>query len=272
MDTPNEVITSFRRIEVKYLLDERQKDGLLKILEQHMAYDPYSQAGGHYSVKNVYFDTPHNDVIRESSENPLYKAKLRLRTYGGPTPLFFLELKKKFKGEVFKRRITLTPSEYEDFFHDQKLPEPNGDYMHDFVIKEIANWLQQYPHAIPEVVLTYDRIAMFNKPNEEYLRLTIDSDILARRYDLNILEEGGHLLLPEGHYLLEAKIIRQLPLWFAKALNSLGIYKASVSKYGMEYKQDLKAGTAVQKVAAAQATPLQVDFDLAALNLGSTDD
>ena len=261
MSEPKEVITSFRRIEAKYLLDEAQKEGLLKVLEQHMEYDPYSQAGGHYSVKNIYFDTPTNNVIRESSEGPLYKAKLRLRTYGGKHPLYFLELKKKFKGEVFKRRITLSEQEFEDFEWKGVLPPNNGDYMHDFVLKEIANWLEQYPGTGPQVVLDYDRIAMFNKPDEDYLRLTIDSNIIARRYNLNILEEGGHPLLEPHHYLLEAKIIRQLPLWFADALNQLKIYRASVSKYGLEYKKYLKAQIQVKEIQKVAKAEFDLDLD-----------
>jgi hypothetical protein len=109
---------------------------------------------------------------------------------------------------------------------------------------------------------------MFNKPNEDYLRLTIDSNIIARRYNLNILEEGGHPLLQPHQYLLEAKIIRQLPLWFADALNQLQIYRASVSKYGLEYKKYLQAQIQVkeiQKVAKAE-------FDLDLEKLPLTDD
>jgi len=237
-----EVITSFKRIECKYLLSEEQKDRLLKVLQEHMEFDPYCQNGGHYDVKNIYFDDPNNDVIRDSMGKPLYKAKLRLRAYGGgDAPLFFLELKKKFKGEVFKRRIALNDGEYADFFSRQKLPEPNGDYMHDFVLKEIANWMVQYPGSLPQVVLQYDRIAMFNKADEPYLRVTIDGNITARRYNLDILEEGGHSLLGPRQYLLEAKIVSALPYWFTKALNALKIYRVTSSKYGIEYNQLLEA-------------------------------
>jgi hypothetical protein len=108
MSEPKEVITSFRRIEAKYLLDEAQKEGLLKVLEQHMEYDSYSQAGGHYSVKNIYFDTPTNNVIRESSEGPLYKAKLRLRTYGERASALFPRAQKEVQ-----RRSLQTPDHLE---------------------------------------------------------------------------------------------------------------------------------------------------------------
>ena len=48
-------------------------------------------------------------LIRASLEKPAYKEKLRLRSYGVTEPggEVFLELKKKYKGIVYKRRITL---------------------------------------------------------------------------------------------------------------------------------------------------------------------
>lgn len=46
-------------------------------------------------------------LIRASLEKPVYKEKLRLRTYGVPSDgsPCFIEIKKKYKGIVYKRRI-----------------------------------------------------------------------------------------------------------------------------------------------------------------------
>ena len=68
----------FQRIEVKYLLSDRQYTELLKRLENMAAIDSY----GRTSILNIYFDTPDFKLIERSLEKPVYKEKLRLRTYG----------------------------------------------------------------------------------------------------------------------------------------------------------------------------------------------
>ena len=65
-------------------------------------------AFGSYTICNIYYDTPDWRLIRASLEKPAYKEKLRVRSYGVPTETdrVFVELKKKFDGVVYKRRIT----------------------------------------------------------------------------------------------------------------------------------------------------------------------
>ena len=64
---------------------------------------------GESTICNIYYDTADYRLIRASLEKPAYKEKLRLRSYGVTEPggEVFLELKKKYKGIVYKRRITL---------------------------------------------------------------------------------------------------------------------------------------------------------------------
>ena len=54
------------------------------------------------------------------------------------------------------------------------------------------------------------------------------------------MENGsyGKLLLPEGYYLMESKIMGTTPLWFAEILSDLSIYSVSFSKYGNIYKKE----------------------------------
>lgn len=98
-------LTVFRRQEKKYLLSEGERQYILSRLETYMCPDEY----GEYTVCNVYFDTEHDDLIRRSLEKPVFKEKLRVRSYGVPTACdpVFLEIKRKYKGVVYKRRVTL---------------------------------------------------------------------------------------------------------------------------------------------------------------------
>ena len=68
----------FKRMEIKYLIDKTQYDGLMAYLKTIAKVDEY----GLSRINNIYFDTPDYKLIRESIEKPLYKEKLRLRTYG----------------------------------------------------------------------------------------------------------------------------------------------------------------------------------------------
>ena len=50
----------FKRYELKYLLDQRQKEEILRAMEPHMALDRY----GRTTIRNVYFDTDSYRLIR----------------------------------------------------------------------------------------------------------------------------------------------------------------------------------------------------------------
>ena len=96
--------TVFKRYESKYFTDSRQYAGVLRALERYTKPDRY----GRSRICSVYYDTPDRRLIRASLEKPVYKEKLRLRTYGVPSDgsPCFIEIKKKYKGIVYKRRIT----------------------------------------------------------------------------------------------------------------------------------------------------------------------
>ena len=73
-----EAITSFKRIEKKYLLTETQYEALLRKVGPHLTPDAY----GRSTVLSLYLDTPDYRIIRSSIEAVDYKEKLRLRSYG----------------------------------------------------------------------------------------------------------------------------------------------------------------------------------------------
>ena len=99
----------FARYEKKYWLSPDQYHVLRGLLLDRMREDDY----GRYTICNIYYDTPDYHLIRTSLEKPIYKEKLRLRSYGVPNAQsqVFLELKKKYRGVVYKRRAALAPDE-----------------------------------------------------------------------------------------------------------------------------------------------------------------
>ena len=98
----------FKRYEIKYLISQEQKRIVLEAMEQKMALDKY----GRTTIRNIYFDTDSYRLIRRSIEKPAYKEKLRIRSYckAQPNSTVFVELKKKYKSVVYKRRVPMTES------------------------------------------------------------------------------------------------------------------------------------------------------------------
>lgn len=222
----------FRRIEKKYLIDKATYDLLMKKLENYILPDKYCKS----SIRNIYYDTKDNRLIRYSLDKPIYKEKFRVRCYGDVdnNSKVFVELKKKYKGVVYKRRVEMTLEESEDFILNGKCVDNNYQ-----IENEIQYFLNYYKNIAPAIFISYDRLAFCGKENSE-LRITFDTN-LVYRYDELSLEngvKGDHLLNPDM-YVLEIKIPNAMPLWLCKILDELKIYPTSFSKYGKAYLQTI---------------------------------
>lgn len=232
-------LQTFKRYEDKFLLDKKQYELLMRKLEGYMCPDRHCKNGA-YNICNIYFDTPDNTVIRRSVSKPYYKEKLRLRSYGTPESdddSVFLELKRKIGGIVNKRRAVLTYGQAKEYLHSGKKPE-ELDYTDRQVLNEIDWFIKDNP-VVPYAYVSYDRIAMFGIKDKSF-RLTIDSNLQARRQDLSLSSGSyGHQLLPPDHRLMEIKISGAIPLQLAHTLSELKIYSRGFSKIGTEYKSML---------------------------------
>lgn len=230
-------IEVFNRYENKYLLDNEAYYKFYNQLLEYMELDDFNKQHEFYSITNLYYDTEHNTLIRNSLAKPKYKEKLRLRAYGVPNQdtKVYLEIKKKVFGLVNKRRTSLKLNEAYDFVATGMEPEFK-DYMNKQVIEEIKYFLTRYDLQ-PKVYLSYDRKALFCKNNRD-LRITFDTNIRSRRYDLK-MEHGvhGEPLLEPGQWLMEVKAENTIPVWLAKMLSEHQMYRTSFSKYGNEYKK-----------------------------------
>ena len=221
----------FKRVEKKYMLTEEQYNYMREQLASYMKVDDYGES----VINNIYFDNDEDELIETSIEKPLYKEKLRLRAYGNATadtPAFF-EIKKKYKGIVYKRRISMKLSDAYTYLETGKLPEGvnKGN-----IPKEIDYMIKRYRLA-PKAYIGYKRIAMYGIENKD-LRITFDKDITSRYEDVR-LERGleGDLVLPEKTYLMEIKIPGAMPMWLARALSEGNIFSRSFSKIGSAHIQ-----------------------------------
>lgn len=233
-------IEVFNRVEKKYLLPKEKYEDFLKCVKQYMDEDKFCIGNAMYAISNIYFDTWDDELIRRSTDKPVYKEKMRLRSYGIPKmdDKVFLEIKKKYRGVVNKRRTVLRLNEAYDFLLDGKIPQ-KSEYVNAQVLKELIYFMEYYK-PVPKVYLAYDRKALFGKEDSN-LRLTFDTNIRARREDVR-LEAGdwGELLVGNDNYLMEIKTTGAMPIWMAELLNDMEIHCCSFSKYGTEYRNYLK--------------------------------
>lgn len=224
-------ITVMKRYELKYLLSGEQTAFLRERLRGHMEVDQY----GKTSIASLYYDTPTYRLIRTSVEKPLFKEKIRLRSYGIATedsPVF-LELKRKAYGVVYKRRVQTTIPLVRKFFAGE------GDICAPGQInREITVFRDYYKTLVPACLIIYDRTAYFEPDGD--LRLTIDENPRYRTSDLTLTKSmDGISLLDEGWTILEVKVQEAMPLWLTEILSAGQIKKGSFSKYGEAYRQQL---------------------------------
>ena len=220
----------FRRRELKFLLDEGQRKALEALMEARMVPDKY----GRKTICNLYYDTDDFRLIRHSLEKPVYKEKLRLRSYGriGPGVDVFLEMKKKYKGIVYKRRIAVT-QEQAFAFMERRSPLPKDCQ----IGRELRYFRDLYGSLSPKVYISYERLAWFD-PNDGGFRVTLDWDVEYRTKDLDLyLPTGGKKILEPGQSLLEVKASGGIPLWMSKFLSEQGLSQQSFSKYGRAYQE-----------------------------------
>lgn len=224
----------FERLEKKYLVDADQYEALIKKLGGRIVPEKHNE----YSIYNLYYDTDDFLLIRKSLEKPVYKEKLRLRSYGRAEEddRVFLELKKKYKGVVYKRRAKLAYGEALAFAAGESAPD-GADRQ---ILKEIGFFLTQNP-VTAKVFLAYERQA-FTGADDGDLRITFDRDIRFRQTDLRLDAGGwGTHILPPGRQVMEIKATGVMPLWLSAALAELTVYPQSFSKYGSVYKNYIAA-------------------------------
>ena len=229
----SEIQSSFRRCEKKYLLTPEQYRAVKRGMASYMKPDAYPR----YTICNIYYDTERFDLIRASLEKPIYKEKLRLRSYGVPGSMdsVFVEIKKKYDGVVYKRRVTMEARNALRWLQGAQ----SGDGSQ--IGREI-DWFLRLYRPEPKVMIAYDREAYAAADGGE-LRLTFDTALRARANDVDLrLGDHGVPLLDDGRILMEIKIPGAAPLWLARLLSEHQIYPTSFSKYGTYYKQFILGG------------------------------
>lgn len=223
----------FQRREMKYIITLKQKELIINVIKKYMSLDKYARS----IIRNIYFDTPNYLLIRRSIEKPVYKEKLRIRSYEKvkDNTTVYVELKKKYESIVYKRRISLSFEEAMEWICKKKKTNSESQ-----IEKEIQYFINFYENLQPTVFLTYEREAYYGNEDKQ-LRITFDENILYRNYDIDLHSDVyGEEIIDKNYSIMEIKSIYGLPLWLVNLLSENKIFKTSFSKYGTAYKKIMK--------------------------------
>ena len=232
----------FKRYEIKYMITAEQKTRILKAMEPYMEMDRF----GRSTVRNIYYDTDDFVLARHSLAKPDFKEKLRVRSYAkaDAESTVFVELKRKFDGVVYKRRVGLREADAVKWMAGSNDPAVihGTDAGSTQVTSEIEYFRGLYNGLKPVLYLSYDREAYRMKEGAQTadggseFRVTFDCNIRCRENDLTLKSEAyGTEMLEEGMFLMELKCPGAIPLWMTEVLSREHLYKTSFSKYGTAY-------------------------------------
>lgn len=220
-------ICIFKRMEKKYRMTAVQRDALLTDIGMHLVPD----AHGRSTVCSIYLDTSDHLLIRNSIDARTYKEKLRLRSYGlpGEDDHVFLEIKKKYKGVVYKRRVSMTAREAITYVEKGEKPYTSQ------IFSELDYAMRFYRYPKPAMLIACERDAFFVK-DDPRVRLTFDTDIRFKETSTYPTDTKGTAILPPETVMMEVKTEGAMPLWLARTLSEHRLYPASFSKYGTAYQ------------------------------------
>lgn len=220
----------FSRHELKYLITKEQKEIIIQETKENMKLDDY----GRTIIQNLYFDTDNYRLIRHSIEKPLYKEKLRMRSYRkiiNDNDTVFVEMKKKYDSIVYKRRMEMPYNEAYMWLCNKKKVSKDTQ-----IIKELEYFIQYYETLKPHVYIAYEREAYIGNKERDF-RVTFDENILWRQEKLSLKEEiYGNSIIDKDYVLMEIKTSESIPLWMTNILTKEKIYKVPFSKYGHAYE------------------------------------
>ncbi|MBQ9196859.1 MAG: polyphosphate polymerase domain-containing protein [Clostridia bacterium] len=235
---------SFARVEIKYMLTPEQEMIIESGLREHGFY---WMDFGSPAVQSLYYDTPDYQLIRDSLERPIYKEKLRLRAYGvpGAQTTSFVEVKKKYDGVVYKRRVALPLQDAYSGLNREKLPEEAGQ------VGREAIWLVKRYSLIPSAVIAYDRYAWFSE-KEPDIRITFDCNLAFREHDFDLTSKAENIVFTRpDQRLMEIKTGGVYPMWLVKLLWDAQARRFHYSKYGYAYQQFIQKRAIEQMKGAA---------------------
>lgn len=230
---------TFDRVEKKFLITEAQKKKLLSTIKKNMKKTEYHRSG----VFNIYFDTDGYDFIISSIDHPVFKEKLRARSYEGYDKVFF-EIKTKMLGKDYnvgyKRRVLVTKKEYNDIIKKKAsileiIEQKNASKTDLQIAREVDYFIERYNQK-PKILVYYTRESYRGENN---LRITFDKNLKYRNRNLKFTKNAKdkYAFKDIKTVIMEIKASWSYPLWLVRLLAKEQIYPERFSKIGKVYEK-----------------------------------
>ena len=242
------VQSTFARKETKYVLSQTQYSCFMDRIGDVLEEEPF----GRSAISSLYYDTKTFELINRSMEKPRYKEKLRIRSYGEyrPDAAVFAELKTKFKGIVYKRRVQLSEKAAYLFMNGKPYEQAQLEFplaaekrtihhsaqVDTQIAREIEACVARHPGLRPAMMVIVDRLPLHTTDGSG-VRITYDFNARYRTDEL-AFSRGlhGEPIMPNDEVILEIKCQGAYPLWLVRALNEVKAYARPCSKYAMAYE------------------------------------
>lgn len=226
----------FRRKETKYVISRAEMEELLSLIEDNIVPDLYPES----DITSTYYDTPGYEIIEHSLSKPKFKEKLRVRSYG--KDVLFVELKKKYDGIVYKRRVEMIPEAVEawmsgemgflEAFEAYADPAELG-YRPRQIAREIDAYIKLHPDIMPSMKIYTHRFSYHEAGDSPDLRITFDTEMAYA----DLRNGNGEMIPLTDDVVVEMKATKAYPLWLVCALSKMHMYPRSFSKYGNAYRR-----------------------------------
>ena len=221
--------TIIDRFEIKYLLNKGDYNLLINKIKDFLVKDKYFKE----TIYNIYFDSDDYTLINRSLDKPIYKEKIRMRSYDktNDSTSIFLEIKKKYIKNSNKRRVVISYKDYLDYINYGIIPNCDKQIM-----SEIDYCFKRYKLK-PKIKILYDRLA-YSLKGDDTFRITFDTNIRYSNDNMDFNNDDNIIFMSD--YIMEIKTFSGIPLWLNKILNNLDIYPTSYSKVGKIYEEGFK--------------------------------
>ena len=203
-----------------------------------MRLDPHVLNNYNYEVRSLYFDSNFQHSFLEKKNGIAIRRKLRIRYYPNFSKnnkqYVFIEIKKKVNDNVAKARI-IVPFEgalniLDNNHKEAKVFYENASAQDKATLKEIWFLYKKY-NLKPVCIVSYYRQPYISRV-EKTFRLTFDTNLKVRRYNLDLRFGGGSKnIVPSNICIMEVKFNNIIPNWAIKIIQKNDCVQYKISKF-----------------------------------------
>jgi SPX domain protein involved in polyphosphate accumulation len=250
MTTPIVLPPVLERYELKYAIPKKLVEPISDFISLYCSLDFHSESAKpdnyFYAVNSLYFDTPQHEFYKQRVSGQAHRINMRTRAYGdGDRPPYFLEIKQRLgiPGVVRKYRATASAQEWPQLLIDPGFCIAETGSAKERLNKELFLRLA-IGHAIEPKILTKYRRRAFFSTVDEYVRVTLDTNMQYRRQDhYNLLSTHGMTnydnetiyavnTASDANVVLEIKCnVGEVPQWVLSLVQRFELKQQAFSKY-----------------------------------------